>query len=126
MSSKNEPVKIKVEYEIDDDAVKSLLDSIVESGAVSYWAELIGQGYDEELKKKPYLSDIPFMIGGMLYFKDIEADTYILDYALMKYGLAVMAEKYTTDFADLLYGEPDNITADIFLQCCFFGEVKYS
>ena len=40
-------------------------------------------------------------------------------------GLKVLAEKHHTVLADILMEEGDADTADVFLQCCLFGEVVY-
>jgi hypothetical protein len=40
-------------------------------------------------------------------------------------GLAVMAKRYPMHFADVLNENEDATTADVFLQCCAFGDVIY-
>lgn len=40
-------------------------------------------------------------------------------------GLAVMQEKHPRHFGDFMSENDDAETADVFLQCCLFGEVVY-
>jgi len=48
-----------------------------------------------------------------------------LKYADFKPGLEVMAKDYPEHFANLITDNGDADTADIFMQCCLFGEVIY-
>ena len=41
-------------------------------------------------------------------------------------GLDVLASRYPRHFADLVNENGDSITADVLLQCCFFGELLYT
>lgn len=40
-------------------------------------------------------------------------------------GAAVMAEKYPEHFRNFMDENDDAVTADVFLQCCVFGEIVY-
>ena len=40
-------------------------------------------------------------------------------------GLKVMAEDHARHFGDMISEQGDAETADVFLQCCLFGEVIY-
>lgn len=46
-------------------------------------------------------------------------------YAQIKGGLTKMAAQYPRHFANALSGDHDAETADVFVQCCIFGETKY-
>ena len=50
----------------------------------------------------------------------------VLDGDKITHGLKVMADKYPKHFADFLAENDDATTGDVFLQCCTFGEVRYS
>jgi len=73
-------------------------------------------------------------VNNVLYSKgsevtDLEADEekiYLLDIKKVKRGLTVMAKKEPSHFSDFIKGDFDQITGDVFLQCCLFGEVIYS
>lgn len=43
----------------------------------------------------------------------------------LKRGIELMATKHGRHFGDWMSGNGDNITADVFLQCVAFGEVRY-
>ena len=65
--------------------------------------------------------------GGAVSIMDTEANKhYWLDLNLIKRGLTIMSKKERKHFADFLKDDCDQITGDVFLQCCLFGEVKYS
>lgn len=48
-----------------------------------------------------------------------------LDLAAIRRGLAIMAKLEPKHFADFLNEQYDATTADVFVQCCVFGEVVY-
>lgn len=51
--------------------------------------------------------------------------TYRLDRDTIARGLNVMLKKYPSQLAAFLEGNDDADTADIFVQCCAFGEIVY-
>ncbi len=65
--------------------------------------------------------------GGMIALHDAEEDGkyHELNLKKIKKGLAIMAKKEPAHFGDLIADNADQITADVFLQCCLFGEVIY-
>jgi len=64
--------------------------------------------------------------GGSVSLVDKEdGKRYVLDAPSIERGLAVMAEKYPSHWADALEGNDDAWTGDCFLQCCVFGETVY-
>ena len=48
-----------------------------------------------------------------------------LDRAALAQGIQVMAQKYPAHFANVQTEDDDAETADVFLQCCLFGEIVY-
>jgi hypothetical protein len=46
----------------------------------------------------------------------------MLDIKVIKAGLKIMAKKYPRYFADIVNGDADEETGDVFLQCCLFGK----
>jgi len=40
-------------------------------------------------------------------------------------GLNLMADKYSSHLLDIVEGNEDASTSDVFLQCCLFGKVLY-
>lgn len=50
----------------------------------------------------------------------------ILDVEAIRRGLQIMATKYRNHWEDFIYKNDDATTADVFGQCCVYGEVFYS
>ncbi len=78
--------------------------------------------------------EIPFNEGGALLLSDEQADEpriteakdfFRLDSAALEKGLQTMARDHREHYADFLKENDDAITADVFLQCCVFGDVIY-
>lgn len=72
----------------------------------------------------------PMSPGGKVIVRDMEADEeggkeYTLALDLIRPGLKAMATKEPRHFGDMMSGNDDATTADVFLQCCLFGEVVY-
>ena len=72
----------------------------------------------------------PMSVGGAVKIIIREDDgtageIVILDIGAIKKGIAVMAEKYPRHYGDMLGDNHDADTADVFLQCCVFGEIVF-
>jgi hypothetical protein len=74
----------------------------------------------------------PLVEGGALTFRLEDSDGLpgrsgecVFDLAAVRRGLQVMAEKYPRHFSDIVSGDDDATTADVFVQCCVLGEVVY-
>lgn len=52
-------------------------------------------------------------------------ETWEIELEDLVYGCQIMAEKYTRHLMDMVNENHDAETADVFLQCCCFGEVIY-
>jgi len=50
----------------------------------------------------------------------------VLDCESIRRGLQVMATKYREHWENFIYKNDDATTADVFGQCCVYGEVVYS
>lgn len=62
--------------------------------------------------------------GGSFKVTDIENGTeYIINLNVIKNALTLMAEVYPYNFADIVIGDSDSRTGDLFLQCCCFHEL---
>ena len=75
----------------------------------------------------------PLSEGGAVVIQDLEEDEsvneaikYYLTLAEIRSGLAVMANRFPRHFGDFMNENDDATTADVFLQCCVFGDVIYS
>ena len=96
-------------------------------GGITYWCSGIERAADTiESKALPYHSDA-LLAGARLsltVFDDEEA-SYPLDLHDCAAGLVTMSTKYPKHFADFLAENEDATTADVFIQCCIFGELIY-
>lgn len=50
---------------------------------------------------------------------------FVLDCEAIRRGLQIMSTKYRQHWEDFIYKNDDAITADVFGQCCVYGEVFY-
>ena len=88
-----------------------------------YWSE-------NELEYESCVTNI--LDNGYVVIKDFEDDingqsrSYFMSMTHVKQGLTCMAKKYPHHFASIITENEDSITGDVFLQCCLFGEVRYS
>lgn len=108
---------IEIKLNIKEDDIKNLLYS--SDIGCNYWASS-KLGYENEVEKifnSPFAANIRNIETGGHYFLDLRK---------IEIGLGKMYKKEPKHFADIISGDTDNITADVFLQCCLFGEVKYS
>lgn len=131
-----------VPVEVTEERVRHLLCSAFEGGS-NYWYMIEGYKYAPGLKEKDFTSKkgkhhdgdwgrpytVPFVPGCAIIISDMEGDDsekrYELDRAALERGLKVMAEKYAHHWADFVKENDDAITADVFLQCCLFGDCIY-
>lgn len=122
-------MKIKVTLDIPEERLSDLLCSALEGGS-NYWYCIKDAIYPEGKTKNDYEFwhiEVPFDEGGALVIEDIEGDMpdKILDLKSMKKGIRTMARKYPRHFGDFIDENDDAITADVFLQCCLYGETIY-
>ena len=54
-----------------------------------------------------------------------EDGSNVLDWEALNRGYLIMRDKYPHHWADMVEETGDAITADVFLQCCLFGEIVY-
>jgi len=68
--------------------------------------------------------------GGSAHLKEYDDNgktlaQLVLDAAALQRGLALMAQQKPHMFADLVTEDGDSNTADVFLQYCLLGEIRY-
>ena len=138
---------IEVKFDIPYNRIANLLIDSLEASSL-YWAsidkkekpsqvkfvEVIGQD-DPENKARVldgalYLSEYVLNKDGALIIRDNETDNdrlrfHKLDLEKVKKGLKCFAKYQPKHFADFISENEDGTTADVFLQCCLFGEVLY-
>lgn len=111
-------VSVRMHIKLED--IENLLYSTVTGSR--YWCGNIGElGYERNVKQ---------VLGGekdyILFDDEEDHVSHFLNLKKIKKGLAVMAKKETSHFADFIQENADENTADVFLQCCLFGKVIYS
>lgn len=103
-------------------------------GGISYWGSIEdyevappGTFTPREGKVCKY-ADYPLSSVGTVIIRDHktpENNFLKLNRAAIERGLKVMVEKYPWHFGTFLRGNGDVETADVFIQCCAFGEIRY-
>jgi len=141
MSEKKDVQKITVPIEIKNQVIKDILCTATEASC-GYWARWVGVHRDpwhdlgQPGTTDRYMRDeadfnMVLANGGWIIFATLEDDgslsdeRYNLTQESVHKGIKVMAEKYSRHFSDFMNDNHDSITADVFLQCCLFGEVVY-
>ena len=131
---------ITISIDIPRSRIYDLIVTANETGS-GYWArvisETIPEGADlswmedpEDAKRWPHHAAA--LCGGSVTYGEVNEDTgrvgrkrYTLDAAAIARGLAIMATEHAQHFADLMTENDDMYTADVFLQLCLFGDVRY-
>jgi hypothetical protein len=122
------PFQVKTTVNLTEQQVYDLLVTAREGGS-NYWIDSYvstapAESFtpvDGEVYK---FADYP-LHGGSITITHDETEKAILNLENIQSGLQVMANKYNRHFTDLLNDNMDAITADVFLQCCVFGELVY-
>ena len=123
---------IKISLEIPQNRILDLLITGFDQG-ILYWGKwfdnIIPIKTDKALEARAGSGyAYPLIPGGAIIIQEWgypEQKTYKLNLPAIKKGLNIMSEKYPIHFADFIGQNEDAITADVFIQCCIFGEVKY-
>lgn len=107
-------IKVPSTFTFDTADIQNILDSAMEQHS-TYWCEPIK--IDDVFKTDCVVKDI----------EDDEKE-YHLTTANVISGLYKLSQSktYFHHFRDLIQEEDDGITADVLLQFCLFGDVKYS
>lgn len=124
---------ITIEHKISLYDIGCLLTDAFEGGS-NYWYMIHDAHRPATWKKKEkhFYYEYAITYGGYLIISDealeeptIKRPFIRLDLELLKKGLQIMAKDYINHYADLVKDNADAVTADVFLQCCIFGEVIY-
>ncbi len=124
-------MKIAMVIDVADERLQDILTNALEGGS-NYWYFIEKFNYPEGQTKESLgiefaHVELPFK-GGSLTFtvpEDEDGKEYILDLKAIAKGTRIMAKKQPRHFADFVNENDDAITADVWLQCCLFGEVVY-
>lgn len=121
-------MEIETKISISEGEIENLICDALEGGA-NYWYFIEKREGDPKLE----FYETPLREGCALYISDKKADdprikpenAVKLDRAAVEKGLQIMANQEKRHFADFISGNYDGTTADVFLQCCIFGDVIY-
>lgn len=128
------PVTMDVPFERVENLLCSAFDPA--SNAVGYWGGItkrieppvLSFPVNDEDGVYPYMH-YPLNEGGSLIIEVEEAVKGKFEFCLalpqIVQGLKVMASKFPRHFGDVLDENDDAETADIFVQCCLFGDVIF-
>lgn len=124
---------VTVPYDITQERVGDLLGGALEGGS-NYWINIVSRFncLNKSQGGPTYLHEVPFVSGGAIkIFCDNPEPgpvriTRYLDADALRRGLNTMAQKFPKQFQDFLESKDDAETSDIFLQCCIFGNVRFS
>lgn len=110
-------VTVKVTHTFDRERIECLLISALEGGSNYWikWAQPV-QGGD--------IYDGAFDYGVRIR-ADGEPHSRLLNMTAMQKGLQDLADQHPDHMADLISGNDDATTADVWLQLCLFGEVVF-
>jgi hypothetical protein len=125
-------MKVKIEYEISEQTIADLMTAAVEGGS-GYWCDEMRQTSDEN---KPLWYSNPEIYNDKLTISVVESEPskensdgrHIINLEKMQKAFELMSEFGTPKgfhLRNLLEGNWDAETADVFLQLAVFGEVVY-
>lgn len=118
----------------------------IDNNAIGYWCEIdkvnLPEGFTPRriewlsMKQRDFYTTVrtlyfaPFVTGGSLVLAEVDEVTgertrHVLDYEAIERGLLKMQEIAPRHYADMIAGDDDIVTADVFFQCACFGEIKY-
>lgn len=105
------------------------------TSAVYYWCQISRFQKPPEIRYQTFpervcdYCDYPLNPGGALVLndnKEINSDhLYFLELASIKDGLELMAREHPHLFAEIVSCNIGKKAADVFVQCCVFGKVRY-
>lgn len=120
----NSEVFCTVETEINSEFVKNLMINAVESG-IYYWCVKVRSNFEHNKESEdPYYAQVS-NDGWSIKVYDEENECHYLNRDSLKKGIHIMKNKYGRHYNDAINENDDAITADVYFQCCTYGEVIY-
>ena len=129
--------KVPFEVKITSEMLDNILTTAFEGGS-NYWANYdyvneveIYEDYNALDLTDFYSWEIVIYQYGEINFQQYDLDTQeqlelsVLDRNSLFKGAEIMAKDYPRHFEDWINGDWDSITADVYLQCCLFGDIIY-
>ena len=107
-----------------DQQLSDLLTSALEGGS-NYWYLLEEYGSPAPYWERVFTEGLLISNGVLVDKNTDEYAATVVNRAVMLAALELMHAKYPRHYADLIQGNDDAETADVFLQLCVLGEVLY-
>lgn len=107
---------MKIKIEIEDKRIVALLASAFDGGLFRHWCRV---EVADSLKR------LMRGTGAFTFVVHDTGKTHVLSRQAILAGVDTMIRKAPRHFGDWLADRDDAVTADVFLQCCLFGEVIY-
>ena len=104
------------------ETIESLIMSAIEGGS-NYWYRIESDTNGDYLKQA--FTDQGLTISNFMVQDEDEAKSGVLNPASMQRALDLMPGKYNHILADIISGNEDAISGDVFLQLAVFGECIY-
>jgi hypothetical protein len=126
--------KLKIEKTFTNDHIAELLCTAFEGGITDTWCRVVkktkpkveAEFKTDMLWNEYELYSFPLGLAGSIKLLDTyENKKYVLNRAAIQRRIEAMAKKHPYQFGLFVEDEGDAITADVFLQCCLFGEEIY-
>jgi len=118
--------EVQVRTELSAETIGQILASALNEASV-YWINHVKWKWPVGATPRMNLTSLLFEHGGAVHIWQLEEKTpCVLDVDAVERGLKIMSEKYPNHMTDLVTENDDAMTADALLQCCLFGDFKYS
>jgi hypothetical protein len=130
-------IEFTVTQTVSTEMVKNILIGAFEGGSNYWYCGLEVDHWPDGMSPsdfKYWHAEVPLHKGGVLRFRDQddpygdgadEEGYYHLSIDNITSGMAAMKAKYPRHWTDFITEGDDAITADVFLQCCIFGDIIY-
>ena len=105
-----------VETKVNEERIVDMFINACEGGS-NYWCK--------ELTPKGKGDAYEAMLAGFELIELENNKKHLVTKSMVRKGIQVMATNYPTHFVAIIDETDDAETADVFLQCCVFGEVIY-
>jgi hypothetical protein len=122
---------MNVPVHVEDQIISDMIITAFEQG-VGYWVRGI-KVFDKEGKQRRGLTDDPLNnLSSITVVEDEDGTEHEFriskptPFAQIITGLAHMAKAYPRHFANVVSDDHDAETADVFIQCCLFADIRYS
>lgn len=129
--------KLPFEIEVTSQMIDNMLRSAIEGGS-NYWIDYecqieikLDNIFLNEKIPDLYVWQYPlYNLGVINFIENVYRGTedeqvHELNYQSLIEGAKTMARKYPRQFNDWINEVGDEMTADLYLQCCLFGEIVY-